>query len=195
MKTLLADMFRMAREYDRQQADRARLEALVTRAGFDPNKVLVPRKPEWGSPAWEQAQIEYRYREDNPYIPSDTVAQRPPVTQQRTMQKETSAMPTSVRSSVVVDGISLTRQQIEQALEALNKPVEPTPEERIAALEPGDHITFIRMYSGPCTYIITSAPRLYVNVETGLKWTATEEEVALHLRNGRLTIQRKAGRS
>lgn len=103
----------------------------------------------------------------------------------------------SVRSSVVVDGVTLTRAQVEEALAELNKPAEPTAEEHIAALQPGDHITFTRQYPpyGYNTYIVTSAPRLYVNIANGKQWGADDAVVAFHLRNGRLTIQKRMGRS
>lgn len=95
-------------------------------------------------------------------------------------------MPTSIRASVIVDGISLTRQQVEQAMRELEKPVEPTSLERVQALKAGDRFVLCNKPESS-TYLVMSDKR-FVNIKHGTYWAISDDGLARDVEAGLVEI-------
>ncbi len=108
-----------------------------------------------------------------------------------TCLKETPPMPTPTRQTVTVDGVTLTRQQIEKAHEELNKPVEPTGRARIEALQRGDRF----ICDDYITYLVTDpieGKRRFISVTSGIVCVSSLDVLGRMVDEGRIVIHPKA---
>lgn len=105
------------------------------------------------------------------------------------------------RATVTVDGVQLTREQVERAMRELDKPVEPTALERVQALKSGDWIRLISTqqvglgdrYGHPnfFTYVVSDpieGARCYVNIYSGFEWAITDKDLADKVAVGRVVL-------
>ncbi len=105
-------------------------------------------------------------------------------------KKDTPPMPTP-RTTVTVDGVTLTRQQIEKAHEELNKPVEPTGRARIEALQRGDRF----ICDNYITYLVTDlieGKRRFISVTSGIVCVSSLDGLGRMVDEGRIVIHPKA---
>ncbi len=95
------------------------------------------------------------------------------------------------RSTVIIDGVTLTRQQIEKAQEELNKPVEPTGYERMCALKPGDRFTYWYSDVTSFTYLVTQpiiGQRYFVVIDSGVVCQSTLQDLGRCYDQGKIIL-------
>ncbi len=110
-------------------------------------------------------------------------------------QKEKQPMPTTPRQTVTVDGVLLTRQQVERAMQELERPVEPTALERVRRQKVGDRVRILNRstddgHPNRYTYVFTGIERArHVNIYSGyIESSYTNDVLARMIDDGRATL-------
>ncbi len=150
----------------------------------------------WNDPFWDTHQvIDVEYDEEmKMYLVHYKVIPK----------KEPPPMP-NCRQTVTIEGVTtnfatltvtLTRQQIEKAMEELKKSVEPTALERFQHLQRGDRFTVsFANASYAFEYLVTDpivGERRFVCIESGVVCASTLKELARCYDEGRIVIHLKA---
>ncbi len=109
--------------------------------------------------------------------------------------KETPPMSNCSRQTVTVDGVLLTRQQVERAMQELERPVEPTALERVQRQKVGDRVRILNRstddgHPNRYTYVFTGVERArHVNIYSGyIESSYTNDVLARMIDDGRATL-------